>query len=459
MTSCVVIGAGITGLSASIILAQNGIPVTLVEKSQRIAPLLRGFSRAGVHFDTGFHHAKGLRAGGPLRCWLESLGLNLNFNACQVVTEVACTNHGSYLVPFKEGFIENIFPNLAGAYRNFCETGARMQERSPYMTGDSSAQFSILPTATTPLAEYISGLGFDSDLEKVLLARCMLFGVSPQDASVEDFFLVAGDPQEESMTIPGGGLTLVEAFEQRIAELDIHLICGQAVTAINADGRFLKSITLENGKTVNATHVIYTGHPRQLKNMIPKSALRPAWFTHIETMPETAEPLALYGTCGEILPALHTWYSIPNNGKLNYIEDDDPAMCVMTGSVGNHGRKSCMVLVPSSGNAPVERLLTILEEKFPILNGDEGFHCLGSFSGETMRRYIYGSTGSIYGNAHRNDTLPLVPVTRLNGFFLAGQSILLPGILGCIISAAVATSMIIGVQNTLKKFGQCVNVS
>lgn len=458
MKSCVVIGAGITGLAAAIILAQNGVSVTLIEKSQRIAPLLRGFSREGFHFDTGFHHAKGLRAGGPLRCWLQSLGLNLNFNDCQIVKEVVCVNHGSYFLPCRDGFIETIFPASVSSYRNFCETGARMQERSPYMTGDSSAQFSILPTATTPLAGYISDLRFDADLEKVLLARCMLFGVSPQDASVEDFFLVSGAPQEESMTISGGGFALAEAFEQRIAELDIHLICGQAVTDLNTDGRFLKGITLENGKMVDATHVIYTGHPRQLKKMIPKSALRPAWFTHIETMPETAEPLALYGTCGDALPELHSWYCIPRNGKLNCIEDNDPAMCVMTGPVCKQGRKSCMAIVPTSGIAPVERLLDLLEEKFPTLKGDGGFHVLGSFSGETMRRYIYGSTGSIYGNAHMNDTLPLVPVTRLNGFFLAGQSILLPGLLGCIISAAVATSMIIGVQNTLKKFGQCVNV-
>lgn len=48
-----IIGGGITGMSAALLLSQSGMDVTLVEKHPRLAPLLRGFWRQGVHFERG----------------------------------------------------------------------------------------------------------------------------------------------------------------------------------------------------------------------------------------------------------------------------------------------------------------------------------------------------------------------------------------------------------------------
>ncbi len=72
----VVIGAGISGITSAITLAKNGYQVALLEKTERTAPLLRGFSRRGVHFDTGFHYTGGLGAGEPLDLFFRYLGLS-----------------------------------------------------------------------------------------------------------------------------------------------------------------------------------------------------------------------------------------------------------------------------------------------------------------------------------------------------------------------------------------------
>lgn len=71
----VVIGAGAAGVASAITLAQNGYRVALVEKAAHTAPVLRGFSRGGVQFDTGFHYTGGLAAGGPLDVFLRYLGV------------------------------------------------------------------------------------------------------------------------------------------------------------------------------------------------------------------------------------------------------------------------------------------------------------------------------------------------------------------------------------------------
>ena len=72
---CVVAGSGITGLTAALLLARQGHNVAVVEAAPRVAPLLRGFWREGLYFDTGFHCGGGLHAGGVLRRWLRALGV------------------------------------------------------------------------------------------------------------------------------------------------------------------------------------------------------------------------------------------------------------------------------------------------------------------------------------------------------------------------------------------------
>ena len=48
----VVIGAGVSGMSAALLLARHGYAVTLVEKFPLPAPTLRGFFRQGAYFET-----------------------------------------------------------------------------------------------------------------------------------------------------------------------------------------------------------------------------------------------------------------------------------------------------------------------------------------------------------------------------------------------------------------------
>ena len=45
---CVVVGSGITGLTAALLLARQGHQVTVLEAGARVAPLLRGFWREGL---------------------------------------------------------------------------------------------------------------------------------------------------------------------------------------------------------------------------------------------------------------------------------------------------------------------------------------------------------------------------------------------------------------------------
>jgi phytoene dehydrogenase-like protein len=55
MTAVVVIGSGIGGSAATLLLAHAGIPVTLVEKNRRVGGSCSGYEKQGFHIDIGTH--------------------------------------------------------------------------------------------------------------------------------------------------------------------------------------------------------------------------------------------------------------------------------------------------------------------------------------------------------------------------------------------------------------------
>ncbi len=104
----------------------------------------------------------------------------------------------------------------------------------------------------------------------------------------------------------------------------------------------------------------------------------------------------------------------------------------------------------------VQELIALAEKRCPQLRGK--WKVLDAATERTMQQWVVGSRGSLYGMQHRLQDMPLLSVTRLPGLFLAGQNILLPGVLGGIISAALAVGFSQGHDTVLKEFRACVNV-
>src|SRR5687767_15317499 len=51
----VVVGSGIGGSAATLLLADAGIPVTVIEKNRRIGGSCSGYEKHGFHIDIGTH--------------------------------------------------------------------------------------------------------------------------------------------------------------------------------------------------------------------------------------------------------------------------------------------------------------------------------------------------------------------------------------------------------------------
>lgn len=475
-----IIGGGITGMSAALLLSQSGMDVTLVEKHPRLAPLLRGFWRQGVHFETGFHFAGGLDRTGLLRTWLHVLGLDLPYDSLLPETETVCVGERRFTMPCGHAEIlrwtAKHFPASVPGMERLLQEMTEALEESPY-TSPFQTQKKPLFAYERPetVTAHLDSLPLDEDLKSILKARCLLYGAPPTEALWPEYALVAGTYFTSSATLEGGGPIFCRAWEKALAAQAIRIRCGKAATRILlAPGEEKPSahgVALEDGEQLEAEHVLFTGSPLQLARLLPSHACRPAYFRHIASMPETPAPFVCYGIADATVPELSCWYRAPRDQSFRPVGDKGASLSVMTGPRLTDGRKSCLAIgiyeskigidiedirdaaYQNRKASLVRALVAEVETMLPELVGH--WQVIDASTAATMRRWLHGSTGSIYGYLHSEKILPLPPATRVPGLFLAGQNILLPGMLGCIISAAISSELILGNNSIVDRFRAC----
>ena len=479
---CVVAGSGITGLTAALLLARQGHTVTVVEAAARVAPLLRGFWREGLYFDTGFHCGGGLHVGGVLRRWLRALGVERHLQ--QVTTRRAEVFHFAdgqvYCLPAGHGdvteAVERQFPGSGVPMAAFLRHMDAELGHSPYLNPAVRAEPEFALNSAGSVAQYTASAGFPPHLQAMLGTRCLLYGVRPEESSLEEYSLVAGPYFQSSGSWQGGGLALVEALVGCLDDLGVTIRCNTSVTGIDADkAHGVRGVVLGDGSRLDCDRCFFTGHPSQLEKLIPPGLVRPAYLHRINELPETRPAMLLFAETRDCLDENESTYLLPEPSAQELfpgVESPQPSVYLFCDRPQADGRKAVMAVALMDGNdlpagnphprpgnyaqwkrGATARLQAYIEQRLPELVGR--WRILDAASPLTMRHWVYGATGSLYGVKHHLGAMPMLPVTRLPGLFLAGQNILLPGVLGGMISAALSVGFSFGHDNVLKEFREC----
>ena len=483
---CVVTGSGVAGLAAALLLARQGHDVTVVEACRHAAPLLRGFTREGLHFDTGFHCGGGLHPGGALRRWLRALGVEADLQDISTThSAVFCFADGSeYRLPSGVQAVtdaaERQFPGTGHGMNAFLRRAEAELSSSPYLNPTvRDAPGGALQDGAT-LNERLDAAAFPPHLRAMLGSRCLLYGVFPSEASWRDFSLVAGPYFQSCGTWRGGGAALAEALLRALREARVAVRLGRAVTGIEADtATGVRGVLLGDGTRIACERCFFTGHPAQLARLTPPGLLRPAYLHRIDDMPETSPALLLFAETRDALRDDESLYLLPSPQAASSdaelfpsLEAEDPGIYVFCDRPAADGRRAVMVvsLLHGAGLAEgdpqprprayldwkrraAEQARRAVERRVPRLRG--AWRILDAATPLTLRRWVYGGTGSLYGVRHHRAVMPLLPVTRVPGLFLAGQNALLPGVLGGIVSAALAVGFAFGHDAALKEFREC----
>lgn len=485
-----VIGAGVSGLAASLLLAGCGYKVVLIEKGPRTAGMIRGFVRRGLRFDTGFHYAGGLADGDILDLFFRHLGLA--DRVCREPLDAAgfdivrCLSTAfEFRFPYGPGQLRErliaAFPPERAAIDTFLKELERAAAAFPYMNIDDEPAIPEGLQGPT-LQEVLDRLSGNPLLKSVLSIHALLHGVSPAEVPFALHAVVAGPYYRSAHSLRGGGEALANAFDAELARRGVEVFCGEAAEAIliGEDGRPC-GVRLAGGRTVPCGGCISTVHPRTLLDLVPPDVFRPVYRRRLAALAETPSACLLFGAVDELPAELRRSNlfllaapeaagrleeGAPDAGPL-YVTAAAPARAENGGGYLAIAPVNVNVVDRWRGSVRGRRPADYLEWKDEMTRKMRArLECC--FSGWSRRTtwsegatpltlgdYGHTPAGSLYGVKHGVGQMNPQAATRVPGLFLAGQATGGPGVLGAIISAYIACGAIAGHDRLRQEMRRC----
>jgi all-trans-retinol 13,14-reductase len=485
----VIIGAGVSGMVSAIILAKSGYRTAIVEKAPEPARTIRGFSRNGKFFDTGFHYAGGLEDKGPLDVILKYLGLSESLEKVPFDPDgfdILRIREPSFEFSFPFGLealrqrLLGDFPGEKGAIDGYLSIITRACQRLPYMDLESEMPENLLPFSVhePTLQQVLDGLTSNTLLKCVLSAHCLLHGVSPCEVPITNHASVVVPYYRSSHAIMGGGASLARFFEERLGDLGTDIYCGRGATGLAwAGDRSISGVCLENGETIPCGGVVCTVHPSYLVDILPEWAFRPALRDHLKTLEDTSSAISLFGTCKKpaetlsrsnifhmpsaLYPAVASNTNIEQNplfisGGPRRNDKSEAGVIVISPYPNTRDRAFRAQGLPAGrqqydrwkGEA-TRRLMAHVENSIPELH--KNMEIVESATPFTFMGFTNNPTGGLYGVKHKSGQYNPMPMTKIDKVFVAGQAVTAPGILGAAISGFVASGCIVGHEKLRKE--------
>lgn len=474
----IIIGAGLSGLTCALLLARSGRKVLVVEQHSSPAPVVSGFQRGGIYFDSGFHYAGGLGEGGPLLPLLRHLGMENKLELFPYTANgfdgLRLSSSGEeYALPVGFNDIRNYlgkkFPQATAEIGLYLDEIASTWRNFPYLDLDTDlADFGMESVHGCSLRERLEVFSPWPQLQSLLSMHSLLYGVSPEQAPFSLNAQVAGSYYHSVHGIVGGGRQLVRVLLALLKEAGIDLQCGSGVARIIAREAAVAGVHLQSGEEFSAAEVIATVNPVQLPELLPAAGLRPAYLKRLKGLQQTPSAYIVFARSQQSMEFLR--------GKNMFVQscpgvfaagvdrplEERPWYLAGADQGSGSAPKGLIGIVPAdysevnswnySGKQRTQeyrdwkkmlglRLLQMLRSNCPQLPDLE---LLDLATPLTLRDYSLSPQGAIYGVGRNLGQYNPQPVTRLSGLFLSGQAVAGPGLLGALVSSYLTCGSILG---------------
>ena len=482
----VIIGSGISGLTAAAILAKNGKQVLVVEKKPRIGGALKRFKRRGIPFDVGFHYTG---------CLGEQEILNRIWHYCNVLpylTVLAFPHHGSdrlYLKKHKKPVdaffsydafkdeLKSHFPKENKGIDTYFDTIQDVCNNIPFYNPKLSLTDFLrgYKTPKTVLKKFLTSITSNSSLQSVFASPAMLYGIPSDNVSIEVHASVAHSYYQGAYSISGGGQSIVDAYKTACEHLGVSFFTSENVESILADTTGVTAINTTSGKRVSCHNVIFTGHPSGLINMTPKNCFRPAYRKRLLGLKNTISMNILFGTLPHPPESLN-WNNhifLPDGPDLapqNLNKTGDRLLMLTSTERKSYSlqqpNKSVILLQPARWeevqefeNSTSSSRSSRYEAHKKKISEDMIQQATKKWGGMfdnittvaigtplTIRDELSAPEGCAYGAMHSLDQFTPDIRTRLPGLLLSGQSTLMTGLVGASISGMISAGEILGLE-------------
>ena len=480
----IVIGGGISGLTLTLLLAMNGKKVLLLEKGPQIGGSLTRFYKKNIPFDTGFHFTAGFSKGGVLADMLTVLGIS------EQIKPIFLTKPGSGLFVFEK---DNLIYDMPSGTDNF---RLKLHKYFPKETQAIDAYFlkikkvfqatlsldlrKIGLSAATVDEDYLSlqqvldSLTTDDHLKALLSAFCVCYGSTPKETSFANHARVAGGLYESVARIENGGEAFIRAFKNRFNQSNIDVRCNTTISeCADIKNDSVGNFILTSGDNITATDCTFTIHPQEILKILPRQHLRKAFLERVlafETshgffsvfgVVENANPAEFGPSIASLLPCTDL------NALLEPTQKNDTALAIIRSvEPGKDNKIYCVVNAfepefysnlkqwadSSVNKRPADyaeykaRKVQRITERFSALYPQyrKDFKIMDAASVLTFRDYLFSPEGNAYGIKQKMGQFNLFGKLPLVNIYVAGQSAVLPGIVGAMVSSFIVARNIIG---------------
>lgn len=490
--STIVVGSGISGLSAAIVLAKHGRKPLVLEAHNIPGGCMQMFQRRGpdgrpVRFDTGVHYVGSLYPGQIMRRLCQYLDVDVP----TAPLDRDCFDRISF--PNSEFCVPVGWDKVAAAFKHECPSEA--QAIDAYLGKmrhvERSLNWHVLdPEADgaydrelfeTSLQDLIDGLGVSEKLRSLICAQSSLYAVSAADVPLAIHAAVVGSAVEGPHYVVGGGDAITKPLVARLRELGGELRTRAPVRQVTTASDVTTGVELADGEFIPAREVIIATHPRVALGMIPVDAYRGVLRERMSNAEECIGAFVVYGTIDATADLTGV------TGRNHYLLREDDPDCFYDPQL--EGPADAIVNLPppvnggpqlfsAMGSARYEwfekwanrktlkrdseysalkekltaNIVAMVRQRIPQLDGK--LHVVDASSPLTLRDYVGYPRGGIYGlrpglkSQGRNG---IRRRTRYRGLYVTGAGTGAPGILGACVTGFAVAGTILGTDDLIRE--------
>ena len=472
-----VVGSGAGGLTLALLLAKAGHQVTLVEKQHEIGGYLRRFVRKGISFDTGYHFSGGFDD--VFGQMMEILGFRDLIRSTPISNRIVLRQGGTrILLPAgcgHQGALESLiefFPDESSALRELFGATRQIWTSRPMadLNDFTPLEFRISLFDSTTVGEYCRSLGLSAAAKTAACSFAACHGSPPADAPMS-FHANVGYCLYDSLSRPlDGGDAVLKGFRREAAKWGITVRTDAELLrfAEPDPGGECREARFADGSVTPVDKVFFAIHPQTVRALLPEKALSPRLQQRFSRMRESTSFFCVYYT-------VDGQTDLPEGLVSFFSENDLDSILRGTGGYstgylserknglpGNQGGtvtafRTMPVLSPAGFGGHAERLhdpayqdfkakiteeiTADLLEIYPQLKGR--LHVVETGTPLTCLDYdpptgsAYGAC-SVCGQSRPCGTLPV------KNFYLAGQSALIPGVMGTMMTSFIVFRTALG---------------
>lgn len=471
-----VVGSGVSGMTVSLLLAGTGRRVLLLEKSNAVGGSMQRFRRNSVPFDTGFHFTTNFT--GCMGDMIRMLGLEHELECVPIGTNVIIGGRRLRIPRGRDracAYLCGEFPGEKEKIRRYFETEKRIYDNTALFDlrtpgGFTAAQF--LDEDFISLADYLDSLGVSGELRAILASFATCHGTPPSEISLADHCRVSYGLLDDLVRVKGGGGAFVEAFLRKARELGITILTGTTMEAcLELEKKRCHKVLLTDGSEVSFENCFMTIHPHGIAKILPQSVQSEDFRKRIGEFGETCGFFTVFCTLDPPVPEFHqelsSCFSTPDVEMIlsgRHLEATATAvMLTWETASGGEQRQTLTAFEtvfpeetrewentvhrtrpPSYSAYKQAKAQGIIKKVLQVYPQFEGHLKLAETASMLTYRDYLSPFGSAYGIRQRMEQHNLFGRLPIRNFYVLGQSALLPGAMGAMLSAFVIWRKLIG---------------